>query len=70
MISARGSLFEIKQYISSSLDEYRANLKDQIKLPKIKILFLREELRENNVSAKYEYKASTADETELHKINK
>ena len=37
---------------------------------KSKILVLRQELSENNVSTKYEYKASTADDAELHSINK
>ena len=73
-------LFEIKQHLSSSassktsennyITKYIASLKKQIESVKGEILFLREELRKNNLQTKSKYTTSTANDTELRKINK
>ena len=50
------------------VNEHIVSLKYQIESLKCEILFLRQELRERNVPAKYKCIASTANDTEFHNI--
>ena len=51
-------------------NEYITSLKDQIGSMKGEVLFLRQELRKNNVPAECKCIASTTDDTHPHNINK